>query len=220
MSTDYVPAKEIEFHNWQHISLQYVQTNKTRFGIPDSALALLLTKQTDYETKYAVSEDPATRTSATVLARQEARVAFEAALRPFYKAYLMYNPAVTDEDRRIMGLKVHDTKPTPVPRPAHEPGVSWEVVAPATLDIHFRDKGESGNAKPYGIHGAETAWGVLDADPEDWSDLPHSSFATHSPLHLTFSGHERGKKLFFALRWENTRGEKGPWTEIMNTIVP
>jgi hypothetical protein len=31
---------------------------------------------------------------------------------------------------------------------------------------------------------------------------------------------DRGKKLYFALRWENTRGEKGPWSEIHSTIIP
>jgi hypothetical protein len=31
---------------------------------------------------------------------------------------------------------------------------------------------------------------------------------------------QRGKTVYFALRWENTRGEKGPWSEIMSAIIP
>jgi hypothetical protein len=30
----------------------------------------------------------------------------------------------------------------------------------------------------------------------------------------------RGKWLYFAARWENNRGKKGPWCEIMNTVIP
>jgi hypothetical protein len=220
MSHDYIPAKEIEFHDWQSTSLKYVQTNKSRFGVTDATLTPVLAKQTAYEAKYAVSENPATRTSASILARQEARDDFESVLRPFYKANIIYNPQVTDEDRRIMGVTVHDTKPTPVPPPTTVPEVTFAVPSPAVIEIHFRDKDETGRAKPHGIHGAETAWGVLDTEPVDWSELLHSSFATHSPLRLSFNGHERGKKFYFAVRWENTRGEKGPWTEILNTVVP
>jgi hypothetical protein len=29
-----------------------------------------------------------------------------------------------------------------------------------------------------------------------------------------------GKRLWFAARWENTTGQKGPWSEIMCVIIP
>ncbi|MDR2362469.1 MAG: hypothetical protein LBD91_07040 [Prevotellaceae bacterium] len=56
--------------------------------------------------------------------------------------------------------------------------------------------------------------------PTDWEELINSSFATRSPMRMTFSGHDRGTRLFLAARWENNRGEKGPWTEIFSAIVP
>jgi hypothetical protein len=37
---------------------------------------------------------------------------------------------------------------------------------------------------------------------------------------LAFEGHDRGKTLYYALRWENTRGEKGPFSPIAAVIVP
>ncbi|MDR2362267.1 MAG: hypothetical protein LBD91_06005 [Prevotellaceae bacterium] len=33
-------------------------------------------------------------------------------------------------------------------------------------------------------------------------------------------GQHCGKTVYFALRWENTRGEKGPWSDIMSATVP
>jgi hypothetical protein len=53
-----------------------------------------------------------------------------------------------------------------------------------------------------------------------WSELTHSTFCTRAPLRLTFNGNERGKTLYFATRWENTRSVKGPWSEIMEAIIP
>ncbi|MDR0667601.1 MAG: hypothetical protein LBF90_03160 [Prevotellaceae bacterium] len=217
---DYIPRKEKNFYEWQGPSVDYARTNADRFGISAGTFTPLLAKRTDYESKYAVSENPETRTSAHILARKEARVAYAGALRSFFKAHILYNEAVTDEDRRIMGLNVPDVHPTPVPRPTKEPEATVSTPSPATLEIHFRDKDETGHAKAYGIHGAEVMWGVLETAPVDWSELPRSSFATHSPLRLTFSGYDRGKTVYFAVRWENNRGEKGPWSEILSAIVP
>jgi hypothetical protein len=70
------------------------------------------------------------------------------------------------------------------------------------------------------VHGAEIAWAILDTPPVNWDALTHSSFDTHTPFRLTFGGDQRGKTLYFALRWENTTGEKGPWNEIQNAIIP
>ncbi|MDR1156180.1 MAG: hypothetical protein LBL04_15855 [Bacteroidales bacterium] len=51
------------------------------------------------------------------------------------------------------------------------------------------------------------------------ADLVHSVFATRSPHTFQFDL-SAGKCFYCCLRWENTRGEKGPWSEIMSAIVP
>ncbi|MDR0728658.1 MAG: hypothetical protein LBF19_00825, partial [Prevotellaceae bacterium] len=80
--------------------------------------------------------------------------------------------------------------------------------------------GSAGRAKPAGVHGAEIAWAILDTPPDDWGALTHSSFDTHTPFRLSFPGDDRGKTLYFALRWENTTGEKGLWSDIQSVIIP
>jgi hypothetical protein len=39
-------------------------------------------------------------------------------------------------------------------------------------------------------------------------------------MQLVFNGEQRGTTLYFAMRWENNRGEKGPWNDIINVIIP
>jgi hypothetical protein len=53
------------------------------------------------------------------------------------------------------------------------------------------------------------------------AELPYlfCEFVTHSPRRLSFEGHDRGKWIYIAARWENTRGVKGPRTEIINAVV-
>ncbi|MDR1724124.1 MAG: hypothetical protein LBR84_09345 [Tannerella sp.] len=41
-----------------------------------------------------------------------------------------------------------------------------------------------------------------------------------SPITFTFTGEQRGQCFYFALRWKNTRGDKGPWSEIGSAVIP
>jgi hypothetical protein len=61
---------------------------------------------------------------------------------------------------------------------------------------------------------------VSEVAPSRWEDLRHSAFDTHTPLTLSFESDQRGKTLYFALRWENTRGEKGKYSPIASAIIP
>jgi hypothetical protein len=70
------------------------------------------------------------------------------------------------------------------------------------------------------MRGVEVRLAILDAPPVDWDELLDSRFDTRSPLKLTFTGADRGKTLYFALRWENTTGVKGDWSEIYSARIP
>jgi hypothetical protein len=70
------------------------------------------------------------------------------------------------------------------------------------------------------VHGAEILYEIRDEPPATAEDLRHSSFATKTRMVYTFTEAERGKKVYFAARWENTRGEKGPWSDVVSAIIP
>jgi hypothetical protein len=70
------------------------------------------------------------------------------------------------------------------------------------------------------VHGAEIVWAILPEPPKDISELIHSAFCTASPFRLEFKESDRGKTVYLCVRWENTTGEKGPWTAILSAIIP
>jgi hypothetical protein len=220
MKGDFIPKPEAQFHNWQNILMTYFAGYYSTWGVPPVAWTELCSSQADYNTKYAAAENPATRTSVAVLARQEARQTYETRLRSVLKAFVTYNPAVTDEDRRNMGLPIHKTTHTPAPVAATYPDFDVDSSVIRRLTIHFYDQGSKSKAKPEGQHGAEITWGISETPIVNVADFTHSSFDTRSPFTLEFTGEQRGKTVYFCLRWENTRGEKGPWSEIVSAIVP
>jgi hypothetical protein len=218
--TDYLPSNVFEFQNKVHNIRRQVTINQGRWDISPNAAAGLDGPIADFDAAVAVSENPETRTAAAIKRRDDARAVLEKVLRPFVQGKLEHNPLVTDDDLTAMGLPVYDHTRSPLPDPDEEPELTVSTPSPAVVEIAVRKKNETGRAKPKGIHGAELRWVIAAVAPVDWTELTHSEFTTRSPFRLSFSGNERGKWLYFAARWENNRGRKGPWCEIMSAVIP
>jgi hypothetical protein len=170
-------------------------------------------------TAWANYQDPALRTPLITFIKNEKRKAYEKVLRILIQM-LESNPLVTDDDRRSVGIVIRDTSRTPVKPPKTYPEFMIDTSIIRCLIILFWDLGSKSKAKPRGIHGAEICWAILDRPPLSVDELVHSNFCTRSPFKLTFDESDRGKTVYFCLRWENTKGEKGPWSEIMMAIIP
>jgi hypothetical protein len=219
MSNDYIPATDTGFLAWVKNLFAYVILHASAWNLnPASWSDIDPSMITAYESALTKAQDP-NRGKADVLAKNTTRNTLKSATRIFVKAQLEYNPAVTDEDRRRMGLPVHDAKPTPVADPSTLALAAIKLPSPGVVEVSVVDSASRRKAKPAGIHGFEFAWAILETPPADWEQLSHSSFSTKTSFRLSFSGHDRGKTLYFATRWENTKGVKGPWSEIDSTII-
>jgi hypothetical protein len=220
MVRDYLPTKEAKFYVWVATFFGYLIANLQRFGIAESVIAPLVSLRDDFEAKYTVALSPSTRTKANVLAKINAIKALKTALRTFVKEYLTWNHLVTDEDRDNLGLPVYKKTRTLLPVPTSYPSFKIDSSMIRVLGIYFRDAESEGRAKPFGVHGAEIKWGISDVAVVNPDDLLHSAIDTRSPFKLEFRGDERGKTVWFCLRWENMKGDKGPWSEIVSAIIP
>jgi hypothetical protein len=219
MANDYIPQSDGAFLEWSKTLVTYVAAHLTAFNVPQNALTHIQTELAAYETAYNAAQNP-NRGKVDVLTKNEARDALKASLRTFVKAYLTYNPTVSDADKEDMGLPLHDNIRTPTPPPSTIPEAEIDSSIIRQLTIHFKDNGSEKRGKPRGVHGIELRWSLLEAPPASVEDLKNSAFDTASPYTFTFNESQRGKRIFLCLRWENAKGEKGPWSEIYNAIIP
>jgi hypothetical protein len=219
-NTDFIPQADKSFHEWQGIFFAYLRQHVSVWSVPDPDMVALGDLKSEWESRFATAENPATRTLVAIAAKTEARKAYVHALRGLIKSFIAYNPRVTNDDRRDMGLPVHSEARTPAPAPTTYPEAEVDSAVIRHLTMHFRDNGKASKAKPAGVHGAEIRWAILPAPPAKVSDLVNSAFDTHTPFTLEFEEDQRGKAVYFCLCWENTRGEKGQWSEIVSAIVP
>ncbi|MDR1371540.1 MAG: hypothetical protein LBJ17_00235 [Dysgonamonadaceae bacterium] len=217
---DYVPSREEDFFYWAF----NLKTRLTEFGaedlMPPPVYHELMRIGDDYEKKFAVTENPETRTAVTIKARQESRVVYEKYIRDMVQSFLVKNPKLTDAQRIAAGIPVHKTTHTPAPVNNIPPGYKVRLPAPGVVEISFFNAENNKTAKPEGQHGAKINWAVLDHPTNDLRELVNSATDTHTPYVLKFEGTESGKTVYFALRWVNTREEEGYSSKIYSSIIP
>ena len=174
-----------------------------------------------YAAAFGKWTDPEKRTPLVVTTIRETRKTLVAYLRQLHKL-MKGNPLVTDADlismefpRRPNGLR------TPAPVAVESPDFSITPLVGRRLQLdYFRRSSWRRKGKPKGQHGVEIKWGFSETPALDVEALAHSVFETSTPVYLDFQGHEGGRKVYIAARWENTRGEKGPWSPVEEAIVP
>lgn len=218
MSTDYIPKRDEVFRDWTQNLYTYVLSKYQNWNIPSPQPPLESLLNT-YQTALTVAQNP-NRGKVDILTKNEARAALEAAVRPYIKAYLSFNPAVSDADREQMGITIHNKIKTPVPPPSTIPEAEIDSAIIRQLTIHFKDNGSERRGKPPGVHGVEIVWDMTETTPAKMEEFRNSVFDTRSPYTFSFDESQRGKKVFFCLRWENAKGEKGPWSEIYTAVIP
>jgi hypothetical protein len=176
---------------------------------------------TRFKTAFEAWQNPAERTPIKSTALTTAETDFRKIYRQFYTGYMKSNPLVTDEDLVGCGMPKHPSGECKHPRkPDSMIRVIVKALGPGRQGFYYGDENSQGRAKPEDVHGAEMIHAILDTPQVDWSQLTNSVFDTHTPLVLEFPGEQRSKILYFAMRWENTQGEKGPWNDIDSAIIP
>jgi hypothetical protein len=227
MGKDWMPQNHEALCDQATQTMTYLtaEGNMTRMGLTGFLTWISGTLQPAFQTLRIAFEDwknPSERTPLKTAALRIAEEAFIPLYRHLYTGMLRDNPLVTDLDLIAMGMPDRSGGGHhPVNVPETSPSAAVKMPEPGIVEIHFRDSAtDSGRAKPAGVHGAEIGWSVSDTPPDGWSQLAHSSFDTASPFRLSFEGSQRGRRLYFALRWENTRGAKGPWSEILDVVIP
>jgi hypothetical protein len=215
-----IPEDNNGIRSWADNFITQCETNKTAWGIPSDAVTALRSLWDVYDAALAKALSPDTKGKPATAAKNEAKKALHSALTVFVAKYIDNNDAITAPIREQLGLPVKDTTRTPIPVPTTYPEFFIKVKDIRALEVHFKPIGSASKGRPYGLNGAVIFYAVLDAPPKDPSELIRSMLATRSPYTLTFTEAERGKRVYIALAWENEKGEKGPYSQIEEAIIP
>jgi hypothetical protein len=219
MPKHYIPGKESEFIEWSENLVAVSAENKTLWGLPEDKLDEIETGHGEAKALHEKCQT-ASYTKVDMEMKHEKIALLRHLEEVFVRNNLQNNDRMTDAGRTKLRIPIYDHHPTPHPKPDTIPEIEVETPHPRVLRIKFRGPGAKRWSKPDYVHGLECLWLIADAPPAKVKDLLHSSFATRSPLELNFEEDERGKRVYFAARWENGTVQKGDWSEIFSAVIP
>ncbi|MHC6203718.1 hypothetical protein ACYULU_11055 [Breznakiellaceae bacterium SP9] len=215
---DFFPSRDADFMGWLKNFSTVVTENAAAWVIPTETASGLAAKVMAYETVYTAATGE-NATKSLVVDKNGKRDALKADIRDLKNKFIDYNDAVTDPDRIKLQLPLHDKTPTPKPVPTDRPALE---VVPTNNRQHtataFNQSGKK--TKPVNVHGISFSWAILDTPPANPDDLRHSVFRVKAVEVFDYKEDERGKNVYYAARYENAKGEAGPWSDIIMAIIP
>ncbi|MDR2360121.1 MAG: hypothetical protein LBD85_02420 [Oscillospiraceae bacterium] len=170
-------------------------------------------------------------TPAETAVRDEAWKTTKQVLSRFIKVWFRGFPdQVTNADLLKMGIPPLDTERTPIPPPENQ--VEADLTFPGIHMVELqRIRPVAGTAPDarsdygvriyYGITGkaSEKHPFRLDGPLTDAMELPYSVFTRRKKERFDFNG-ERGSTVYFCLRYENSKGQSGPFGPVLSAVIP
>lgn len=219
MPSDFIPRPDAQFDSWQINFVTYLAANLGGLGLVAGDITATTTAQTAWIANYAAHNAAQAAAIAARANKDGARAAFEVAIRPLVRR-LQASSAVSDPERASLGITIPDPTSTPAPIPTTKPVAQVDTSQRLRHTIAFSDEATpTSKAKPAGVNGAEIWVKVGGAAPTDPSELDFLALDTKSPYLSEYAGAQGNMVAHYMLRWVNTRGQKGPWSETVSATI-
>jgi len=215
----YLPSEDSKFNDFSVNFASEVNTEYASLGLTAAQNTELQTEYTNWATNYPAHLSAKAAAEAATQLKNASRSALESKIREL-TGMIQANPAVTDEQRASLGITIPKGTHTPAPVPATRPMGSVNNINRLEHIITFFDESTpNSKAKPFGVIGCEIWQKVGGTPPVDASELTYLATDTKSPYVSHFSGSQANQTAHYWLRWVNTRGETGPWSETISVTI-
>jgi hypothetical protein len=209
------PSKEADLNSYFQIAVPYLLENRIRLLISQANQDLISLKLEAWNEIFPQSQNSNTKTKTIIQIKDGAKEELMTALRAVYADI----PASiwTLEDRNTLNVHERSTTRTPAPVPTTVPIGQVDTSRRLEHTISFTNE-DGSSAKPFGVHGCQI-WYKIGTPAVDPSELSFMFTDTSSPHIHQFNGEHVGKNVYYWLRWENTRGETGPWSDVVMATI-
>lgn len=239
--TDYVPAPDGEFFDWQKDLVDEVVANEVPWGIPNTKILEIQAKRTAYNAKYTLANSLSTKTAGTTGAHRSERKVYEKYLRSFVKEYLVANSAITVQERIDIGINTGEITGGSRPAIVTSPHTSMKSLGGGFVE--FENRVESDSSRPSrheDSDGLDIRYAIIPfrdtggSTPEPVpgdpvpppstqtggmptpEQCPHHHFSTKAKFKLELGTSNIGKLVVVYTRWKNNANpeKSGPYITI------
>jgi hypothetical protein len=218
-TTDWLPAnREGQLSmakDWKTV----VTANAGAWGVPAAVITELGALTQTADTTLATAKNETTRTP---VATAQCKAAFEklaAKMRDFKKRYFL-SPPLANADYVALGLKPHDSTPTPSGPPTAQVTVETYLVGRHELGVKMiYVTGSAADPANKGYRVWYTVAAPGETPPANPDDLRKSFYTKRKKDVIEFDFGDSGKTAYFAVQAEN-EGRKGPWGPLVSALIP
>lgn len=234
----YIPPKDADLATWADNFSTLITASPATYGLLAGDAAAIAAVVDPFEAAYTAAVNPSTRTKPSVAAKDAAKAAMLAVVRP-YAIQVRDNAGVSDSDKLDLGLTVPTTTRTPILAPQSQPLLQIVAATPLSHTIRFSDANSPQlRGKPFGAKAIAlvVSYGTtIGTDPDAAVPVsivnaalavPSSTgLATRQPCASVLPVEQVGKLATYWGRWVGIRGDVGPWSlpvafTVSNIAIP
>ena len=217
---DWIPTRELDYNELcEYWTLALADPAKiTAFGWEAAECARVAALIAAYTAAW--HEYHAANSTANRIAKDERKDIAIAAMRDFAQTGIRFNKRMSDPEKLPFGISPADHEPSPQPPPHVRP----VTIADTTLNhyehkVAATDPATGGHKKPEGVHGLTFARQIGGPHPATAEAIADKEFQ-QSPIRVyTYTEADKGQTAYYATVYENRRGQKGPWSDIVAVII-
>ena len=220
MPSDLIPKNDDDFNKLQTQFVTAVVANPTGYGIPAADVTQMQTDATTWNAAYPTHVKAQEDAKTAAEKKNASRTKLEGDIRGAAKK-INGTPGVDNALRVSAGLKAHAMTRTPAVLPATKPISRTAPATHYTIEIHVADETTPKRAaKPAGVRLCQLWMHVGDPQPADPTGYTFVRNLTRTPYLDVHPAADAGKTVYYLLRWENAKGDAGPWSDVLTAKVP
>jgi hypothetical protein len=172
----------------------------------------LLTARITYE---------ADNSTAKRVVKDEAKGETIDAMRDFANSSIRFNKKMDDAAKLFMGIHPKDTTPTSHGTPAEQPETEVENTR-----NHYEHRvraintGRGDHSKPADAYGVRYAWQAGGEKPASGEGIKGSTKFSRKTTHIVqYTEADKGKTAYYSTCYENSKGDSGQWSPVVEAII-
>jgi len=214
----YIPPKDANLSTWAANFSSLLTAAPATYGQSSATAAAVAAAVATFQAAYTVVTSKSTKTADAVTAKNNAKVAMLALVRPV-AVNTSLNVAVSSANKIAIGVNPRSSTPSPITPPTTYPVLTVQAGAALQLYVRYRDSAASVSvkAKPYGVSSVVLAFAISAVPVTDPTTLGGQMALTKSPSLVQFAA---GGQCYMAARYLLANGKYSGWGPIVNFTVP
>lgn len=220
MADHNIPSNDSEFHTFQTQFVTTASSNPAKYGMTADDITELKAAQAAWNAGYSTHQQAQEGAHTATQQKESVKSSFIGVIRAKAKK-ANSTPGVDNAARVSLGLHPYEDTHSPIGAPTTRPLGRIEPSGSCTLIVHFNDETTPHrDAKPHGVQGCQIFLHVGDPAPADPSGYTSLAFDTRTPYTDIHPAADAGKTAYYLLRWQNAKGDVGPWSVVISAKIP